>query len=474
VRIRARFAKPGGLGSCGSMGILVPMPIRRASRFFQQDVWAVDLEAMRGIKVFLYRIARVFYLAFRGFLRDHGMHRASALAFDTVLGLVPLLAFVVAAVKGFGAYDTVMEGTVRPWIDETFHGMGEATAGEGVITLKRAFLQVLTFVDRADFAGLGAFGLIVLLYIVVLLLMSVEDSLNHIFGVERSRTLTRKIADYSAILFIAPICFTVAATISAQAKVVEWHGAGFILQLLAILAMSFGLAMLYIVIPYTKVRVTSALFGGFIAGVLWYVTLVLHVVFQLGVARYNAIYSTFAVIPLFLIWVFVSWLVVIFGAELTAAHMNMGAFRWRVRGKDADFAAKEYVALRALVAIADAFLRGDKPRNLRDLAVATRVPDQLVEQVLESFTKRGVLAKTSRGGLPAWVLARDLDGITVAAVLDLVKHDSAFSIPPPTTAADVGVRKLIEGLDHALEKSPQNLNLRDLVAQAHYRASGNA
>ena len=450
------------------------MPIRRASRFFQQDVWAVDLETMRGVKMWLYRIARVFYLAFRGFLRDQGMHRASALAFDTVLGLVPFLAFVVAAVKGFGAYETVMEGTVRPWMDQTFQGMGEADEGEGVITLKRAFLQILTFVDRADFAGLGAFGLVVLLYIVVLLLMSVEGSLNHIFGVERSRTLTRKIADYSAILFIAPLCATVAATISAQAKVVEWPGANIILQLVAILAMSFGLAMLYIVMPYTKVKVTSALFGGFIAGVLWYVTLVLHVVFQLGVARYNAIYSTFAAIPLFLIWVFVSWLVVIFGAELTAAHMNMGAFRWRVRGKDADFAAKEYVALRALVAIADAFIRGDKPRTLKDLAVATRVPDQLVENVLDTFTKRGVLARTTRGGQAAWVLARDLDGITVTQILDTVKHDSAFSVPPPTTPEDVGVRRLLQGLEQALERSSQNLSLRDLVAEAHYRASGNA
>src|SRR5690349_2435928 len=138
------------------------MPIRRASRFFTQDVWAADLEAMRGPKAWLYRFARVFYLAVRGFMRDEGMYRASALAFDTVLGLVPFLAFVVSAMKGFGAYQSFMTGTVRPWIDETFGAMGDPGGDAGNVTLRRAFLQVLTFVDRADFAGLGVVGLIAL------------------------------------------------------------------------------------------------------------------------------------------------------------------------------------------------------------------------------------------------------------------------------------------------------------------------
>jgi membrane protein len=257
-------------------------------------------------------------------------------------------------------------------------------------------------------------------------------------------------------------------TIAAQARVVEWPGAGIVLQLCAILAMSFGLSMLYIVMPYTKVRVPSALLGGLVAGVLWYVTLVLHVVLQLGVARYNAIYSTFAALPMFLIWVFVSWLVVIFGAEITAAHQNMGAFRWRVRGKEADYAAKEYVAVRAMVAIGDAFVAGKAPPTLQELACLMRVPDKLVEEVLDVFVKRGILVKTTRG---AYVIIRDLQKISVTQIVDAMKHDSEFSVPPPATVEDASVRAVLHALDRTIERSSRNLNLRELVDAAHEHAS---
>jgi membrane protein len=186
------------------------------------------------------------------------------------------------------------------------------------------------------------------------------------------------------------------------------------------------------------------------------------------VARYNAIYSTFAAIPLFLIWVFISWLAVVFGAEITAAHQNMGAFRWRVRGKEADYAAKEYVAVRGMVAIADAFVHGNPPPTHQELSSLMRVPDKLIEEVLDVFVKRGFLVRTTRG---AYAIVRDLDKITVTQIVETMKHDSQFSVPPPASVEDASVRAVLHSLDHALERSSRNLSLRALVEAAHEHAS---
>jgi len=149
-------------------------------------------------------------LAAKGFFRDEGFYRASALGFDTVFGLVPLMAFLVSALKGFGAYQTMMRDIIRPGIVRTMIAMGAERDSEAV-GLLGVFLKLLDIVEQASFGTLGAFGLVMLLYIVGLLLVSVEDSMNHIFGVEKARSVLRKLTDYSAILFIVPVCTILAA-----------------------------------------------------------------------------------------------------------------------------------------------------------------------------------------------------------------------------------------------------------------------
>src|SRR5664279_3156491 len=155
-------------------------------------------------------IRTLLALAGRGFLRDEGLYRASALAFDTVLGLVPFLAFLVSALKGFGAYQTLMREMIRPGIISAMLSMGAQQNKQGA-GLLGVFLKVLDIVEQASFGTIGVFGLVFLLYIVVLLLVSIEETMNRIFGVERSRSVGRRLADYSAILFVTPVCMILTA-----------------------------------------------------------------------------------------------------------------------------------------------------------------------------------------------------------------------------------------------------------------------
>jgi len=124
----------------------------------------------------LRRVARILILALRGFVRDAGFHHASALAFDTVLALVPLLVIIIGTLRGLGAYDQFVETTIEPWIAQTF-----GPSPDGVVTLRDAFLQVIDLGEHADLEALGFVGFVVLLYLVLILLTTVETTLNRMY-----------------------------------------------------------------------------------------------------------------------------------------------------------------------------------------------------------------------------------------------------------------------------------------------------
>jgi membrane protein len=439
-----------------------------ASRFFGHDLWVDNLDELSRGRALVYRLSRLLYLAMRGFMHDNGLHRASALAFDTVLGLVPFLAFIVSALKGFGSYERLMTHTVRPWVEATLTSMGDPGDSD-VVNLRTIFRTLLGFLDRSDFGALGMLGLVVLLYIAVLMLISIESSMNHIFGAVRSRGVTRRISDYSAILFIMPVFGTMAAAVAALAERVAFPAGGAILQGASILVMCFGLCMLYIVMPFARVRVRSALVGSATAGVLWYLTLLLHVHFQIGVARYNAIYSTFAAIPLFFIWVFLSWVVVLFGAELTAAHQDQNAFRFRVCEDAMDHASRQFVALRSMLAIADAFSAGQPPPPISELARVTHSPAKFVEEILDLLVEQGFVARAEQRGETAYLLIRDLDATDVNSVLEAIERSPHVHGPILDSAASTTVEAVLSGLGQARKSAAQNYTLRQLVNELSQR-----
>jgi len=410
----------------------------------------------------LRELLRLFILAGRGFMRDEILYRASGLAFDTVLGLVPFMAFLVSALKGFGMYQALMRELIRPGIVSTMMSMGAQQDKQGV-GLLAVFLKVLDIVEQASFGTIGVFGLFFLLYIVVLLLVSIEETMNHVFGVERSRSVTRRLADYSAILFITPVFMTLTAgalTGFGKAGLIQgdlpW-------QLLSAAVMVVGLTTLYWVMPHRRVRLRSALFGGSVAGVSWYVVLSVHVHFQIGVARYNALYSTFAAVPLFLVWLFISWIIVLFGAELAAAHDNPMQHAWRTQGKEVDHASRLFIALSALIVIAKRHLNAGPPLSLSVLAKQVNLPEPLIQRELRPFVKSELIVIGDRLGDPIYTLARDVDAVTLGELLRMIEQ--AWVKAPLVTDGDRRLKGLLEKRVLAREPSTEQMTLRQLVSQ---------
>ncbi len=419
-----------------------------------------DQPSVTGVDAKQNDVRKMFGLASRGFLRDEGLYRASALAFDTVLGLVPFLAFLVSALKGFGAYQALMRELVRPGIVSTMMSMGAQQNKQGV-GLLGVFLKVLDIVEQASFGTIGVFGLIFLLYIVVLLLVSIEETMNHIFGVERSRSVARRLADYSAILFITPVfVILTAGALTGFEKSALVQG-DMPWQSLAALVMIVGLTSLYWVMPHRRVRLRSAAFGGVVAGFSWYLVLSVHVHFQIGVARYNALYSTFAAIPLFLVWLFISWIVVLFGAELAAAHDNPMQHAWRIQGQEVDHASRLFIALGGLVVVAQRHLAAEPPLTLSKIATQMSLPEPLLRNELRPFVKSELMVVGERAGEPIYTLARDVDAVHLGEVLRLLEQ--TWTQVSLVTESGRRLKALLEGRILVRDAATAELSLRDLV-----------
>lgn len=438
-------------------------PIRRVQSYFGEHIWEKAQEEKSRVGGGARKALRVLVLSVRGFVKDGAIHHASALAFDTVLALVPMLAIFFSTLKGLGAYRDFVDRTLRPWIDATFGAGGE------YVGLREAFLHILDFGERTELAPLGLLGLVLVLWLVLLLLNTVETVLNRIWGVQRPRTLARKVADYAAILFLAPFALFVVTALARWEASIEWLGSTMhdvIVQIVSVLAACSFFAFLFIVMPHTRTRYRSAALGGLVAGVLWYLVLEGYAITQIGVARYNALYSSFAAIPLFLVWVFVSWLVVLFGAEIAAAHHNQTGFRWRVHHHDASPSLRRFLAVRMIALMVRAYHVGEKPRTLGWLAMRAGVPEQLARDVLEIFVERGYLASAVVEGRPGYVPARDLSAVRVSELSDVVMSapdDETFA-PDLTDGEGQALARLLEELDTESARSTKNPTLGELVA----------
>jgi membrane protein len=307
---------------------------------------------------------RVFFIVFREMGRDRITLRASALTYTIVLSLVPTLALGTAVLKGLGAGDQMRQAAYRfieqvdtsppasdvsgPDLDRTTPADESAdhTAAPAADSmsshLRRAVDQIFDYVERTNFATLGTFGIIGLVLAVLSVLGSIEKSMNTIWQVGSSRPFGRKLMDYLALMILLPITinFALATETTLQSPdlmsrlretlPIAWLGA-FLLKVLPLAAVIATFTILYRFIPNTKVRFFPAFIGGIFGGISWFLVQILYIKMQIGVARYNAIYGSFATLPLLLLWIYAGWLVFLTGAEMAFACQVWRRYDWHQR-----------------------------------------------------------------------------------------------------------------------------------------------
>ena len=438
--------------------------IPKALNFIKHDVWRIRRTNLPPGKSFSLTLLRVLILSIRGFDEDKCQLRASALTFYSLISVVPVAAMAFGIAKGFG-FEKLLESQLRTKL------AGQEEILDNVIQFSHSLLE------STKGGLLAGIGLLVLFWAVIKVLGQIEDSLNDIWGIKEQRTLGRKFGDYLSLMLICPVLVilsssvtvfvTTQVTLILEKITILGSFSPIIFLLLQLLPYSllWGLfTFLYMFIPNTKVRFTSALLAGVVSGTIFQVVQWTYITFQIGVAKYNAIYGSFAAFPLFLIWLQLSWLIVLYGAEVSFAHQNVDTYEFEPDALQVSRQLKKLLSLQIAQYIIQNFARGEAPLTARKVSHELEIPIRLVNDILFDLTQSGILSAADTGGdgERGFQPARDIGRLTIQHVIDAMEQRGINTIPFAHTREFSILSETLETFRKTIEELPANRLLKDL------------
>jgi len=438
--------------------------IAKRMEFIKTDIWRIRSRELPRIRSIWIRLLRIAIISVRGFDGHNCLFRASALTFYSLLSIVPVLAMVFGIAKGFG-----FETTLERQLFETFQGQEE------VVRQVMAFARSL--LENAKGGIIAGAGLLILFWTIIRLFGNIENAFNHIWGIEQPRSMARKISDYLSAMLICPILFilssTVTVIIKSQVQLVVQKisllGAispaiFFSLKLLPYCVIWILFTFVYMFMPNIRIRFGSGLFAGIVAGTLYQIFQLAYLTFQIGVAKYNAIYGSFAALPLFLVWLQVSWMVVLLGAEVSFAHQHAETYEFEPDASAASYAFKRLLTLRIVHLLVKGFSEGNTPLPALEIADRLELPIRLVRKILHQLVASEIASEICDGQdkHPSYQPAVGTDLLTVKYVIDKLEEHGTDAIPMAESEELEKLSECLKAFGEATEKSPANLRLKDI------------
>lgn len=431
----------------------------RYKHFLLHELWEVD--AVGSLRRWLYPVLRVILVMGQELAGGQLTLRAMSLVYTTLLSLVPLLAVSFSVLKAFGVHNQI-----EPMLLTYLEPLG--SRGEEIT------LHILSFVDNMKVGVLGSVGVGLLIYTVISLTQKVESSFNYVWRVSRTRSLPRRFSDYLSVIMVGPVLVFSALGMTAtlmSSTLVQVMLAVPVLGTLINLAgkaipfvfIIAAFTFVYMFVPNTKVRFRSALVGAVISGILWQATGLGFATFVASSTKYTAVYSGFAILMFFLIWLYLSWFILLFGAQISYFHQHPQQVR--LQGDAFRFSGrlKESAGLVLLYLIADAYYQG-RPRWTQDALIQhLGLPGDAVADLLQPLERAGLLVETGEDS-PGYVLARDPEHIQIGEVLDILRsaeealhhvHSHALDLEP--------VARLLNRVHQARNDALAGKTLKDLV-----------
>jgi len=433
-------------------------------QFIRKDIWRIRLKDQSRQKGFLIRQARIILLAAKGFDEDKCQLRASALTFYSMLSIVPILAMIFGVAKGFGFQIALEKQLMENFADH-----------QEVLDQVMSFANALLNNTRGGL--IAGVGVVLLFWTVMKVLGNIEDSFNDIWEIKRPRAMVRKFSDYLSIMLIAPLLMLLSGSLTVYVTTQITH----IMESIHVLnyldgLVSFGLrfipyaliwllfTFMYIVMPNTKVDIRSALFAGIIAGTCFQLVEWGYINFQIGVGRYNAIYGSFAALPLFLIWLQVSWLVVLFGAEISFAHQNVDRYELEIDASQVTFEKKQLLTILVAHLFVKRFSQGEPAYSTREVADELEIPIRIVRQVIFELIEIGVLSeiKTEDPKIVSYQPARSIEVLSIKYIIDKLNTQGVDEIPEGNSPIVKEIKHSLEEFKGLIGKSTANKLLKDL------------
>ncbi len=433
------------------------------SAFLDRWIWRTPVEQLSRAQQWAVQFVRLVIVVARDLADGQLTLRAMGLVYTTLLSIVPLLAISFSVLKAFGVHNQV-----EPMLLSFLEPLGE----KGVEISSR----ILDFIENMNVGVLGSVGLALLLYTAVSLVHKVEEAFNFIWHVSRGRSIGERFSRYISALLVGPLLIFAALGVTAAAMSLAVVREALQIEAISWLALQAGrllpyalivgaFTFLYIFIPNTRVRVTAALVGGLIAGVVWQTAGWGFAQFVVASTRYAAIYSSFAIMILFMLWLYLSWLILLFGSSVSF-YMQYPEYLVRNGGEmRLSNRMSERLALIIMSLIGRYHLEGKTPWSLDALSRELRMPIRTVDEVLIGLRDRKILTTTGDEP-PGWLPVRDLDQVSVKDVVDTVRTLGENNyLRPETLRGPHSVERLLQRAEGAAESALRDTTIKDLATE---------
>ncbi len=436
----------------------------KITQFITTDIWHIESKKISWTRSFFVRLLRVIMLSVRGFNNNRLQLRASALTFYSLLAIVPVLAMAFAVAKGFG-----LDAHLQTELLARFSGQQQV--------LLKAIDFAKNLLDKTRGGLMAGIGVVVLYWAVIKVLGHIERAFNDIWNIPKSRSLWRKFSDYLTIMLICPllIILSSSATVFIKTQItlivdkIALLGffspliyVGFKLIPYVLIWLLFTLT--YLMMPNTKIQISAAVVAGIVAGTIYQLLQLVYINFQFLLANYNAIYGSFAALPLFLIWLQASWLIVLMGAEIACAYQNKESYEFEQVTRQISPALKKQLSLRVTHLLVTNFARAEKPHSARQISATLEIPFRLIQSILMDLMTTNIISETDSEipEEPSYQPALDINLLTVSYVIGALEKIGVNQLALPENQVSAKIVHTMEQFQDTINNHPENQLLKDI------------
>ncbi len=427
---------------------------------FLETVWNSSKTELSGWQAGVITSLRITHLIIRDVIEGMITLRAMGLVYTTILALVPLLAVSFSVLKGFGVHNQI-----EPFLLNLLSPLGDKGAE---VTAK-----IIEFVDNTKAGVLGSLGLALLLFTVISLLQKIERSFNYTWHVLQLRSMGKRFSDYLTVVMIGPVLLFSAlgitasiANVSVIQNVMQIESIGFLThlvgRLLPYLLVISAFTFVYMFVPNTKVKFKSALIGAIVSGVLWETSSWAFASFVVGSSKYTAIYSAFASMIIFFIWLYVTWVILLIGCSIAFYHQNPSQQNLDARKINLSNREKETIALNIMVLIGKHYHAHKAAWTIESLALHMNISSEACIKIIKQLLNKHLLNETADTPT-TYIPAYDLETIPVYDIISAIRcsgETKSHALNLIETEDDV--KQLQKEIDESIMRSLKQKSLKDL------------
>ncbi|MES2779999.1 MAG: YhjD/YihY/BrkB family envelope integrity protein [Bacteroidota bacterium] len=439
--------------------------VKKTQEFFANDIWHVKLEKFPRWQRWFIKIVRIILLGVKDFNDKQLILRSSALTYYTLLSIVPVIAMIFGIAQGFG-----LENYISEQLAKAFDGQPEVR--DNLMNYSHNMLQ------NTSGGWVAGFGFMLLIWAVVQVLGNIEDAFNSIWYVHRARSWSRKFTDYLSIMVVAPVLIILTGSVNIfisteiQNLAETLSVLGNTVKQLIIISIKFVpflstwilFFLVYMVMPNTRVKIKAAITAGIIAGTAFQLFQWGYIEFQVGVSRSNAIYGSFASIPMFITWLYFSWTIVLIGAEISYSIQNVKHFEGQKKTLHISHEQRMLYVLHIIHLIVKRFKNGDNAPSLGEISQKLDIPASMCRTVADHSIRAGLIVESIDPATKEGVFtpAIDISKLTIGFVISKIEGLGELKRSSHTSEEYLRIKTLYNEMEDAMYKSPSNKHIADI------------